>query len=767
MPAIGLGPEAAGSHLNLWHENPLEFAKLNGYCINGQWVTFVAHLGEPGEKLYVAGEFNGWQKAIGQNAWEMEPDRDREFAILTVKTDLLQGARFFKFVNEKGFWHEPSYQSTNIGYEGGARNHTIDYNRTGAHVLRFEVAGGADWLTMNRLVWSEPGHEEEIPLWPGRNFYKLHSDEPQGALLEGRNTTRFRLFAPRASQVAVTYYWPGQTQTRVELKRENEVSWSATVPQNLEGYSYFYTIDGPHWPHTLFDPTQKILDPWALAVRDGVGVVVDAKPLYKSEKKKFKTPAIENLIVAEAHVRDLVARAPLEMSDEERLGFAGLRKFLEWEDNPLIQMGINAVELQPLTEYDGNPKDYHWGYMPLNYFAPASGYASDPAKLSQLNEMAEVVELFHRRGLAVIVDVVFNHFGEPPCVLRIDKAYYLRINAEGGLTNWSGCGNDTRAESAMSQRLMLEALEHWVKAFGVDGFRFDLAELLGTPFLRQVEARLRKLKPDIILIAEPWSFRGHIAAQLKPTQWSSWNDGFREFVPAYLGGRSNAQAAKYFVGGSVGGVARQPWQSVNYVESHDDRTWIDRITENADKNGNVPTLHDRRQSHLMMTLLTMSLGVPLWSAGMEMLRSKMGVNNTYQRPDLNALDYERQMSFPATVAYARALNRLRLGPLGRALRVPEITPDYLRFFEVPNSAAIGVLYNALRSSNARRVMYFINPSSTHVKFSLEGLRAEDWLQIADFERVEEHGLGFGKFDWRHNELDLSPHSAGIFVEKSV
>src|SRR6185312_1898995 len=107
-----------------------------------------------------------------------------------------------------------------------------------------------------------------------------------------------------------------------------------------------------------------------------------------------------------------------------------------------------------------------------------------------------------------------NHVGLPEHLMRIDPLYYFQQDAAGNLANYSGCGNDLRARAAMATRLIVDSCTHLIEAYGVDGFRFDLAELLGIDVLREIERRLKRVKPDIILVAEPWSFRGHIAGAL-------------------------------------------------------------------------------------------------------------------------------------------------------------------------------------------------------------------------------------------------------------
>ncbi|KKQ34599.1 MAG: Isoamylase, partial [candidate division WS6 bacterium GW2011_GWA2_37_6] len=132
-----------------------------------------------------------------------------------------------------------------------------------------------------------------------------------------------------------------------------------------------------------------------------------------------------------------------------------------------------------------------------------------------------------------------------------------------------------------------------------------------------------------VLIAEPWSYRGHIAQALRRTGFSSWNDGYREFVLQYVTGNSNQDGLHYFLTGSPYYLASWPAQTVNYVESHDDHCFLDRITENMGKNGHHPTTNDQRRVHMTLAILMSSLGIPMLAEGQDMLRSKYGMNNTY------------------------------------------------------------------------------------------------------------------------------------------
>ncbi len=510
-----------------------------------------------------------------------------------------------------------------------------------------------------------------------------------------------------------------------------------TLAENLHGWFYWYEVDGPNEVFESFDPSRRILDPYAQATvgREGPGVVLDPAWTGRADRS-FRTPAWQDLVMTECHVRDLIEHAPVKLTPEERRGFTGLRKWIDSPDFYLHRLGVNAVELQPIHEFDNRTvEEYHWGYMTNNFFAPESSYALDPLRASGVKEFQAVVEAFHRRGIAVLVDVVYNHVGDPAHLMFIDKLYYFEMDGDGRLANWSGCGNDFRASAAMAKRLIIDSLIHLIEVYGVDGFRFDLAELLGLDVLREIERVVKRVKPDVILIAEPWSFRGHIAGALRDSGFASWNDGYRNFLRDFVRGGSSRQTYEYALKGSPWYFAKWPAQTLNYTESHDDKTWIDVITENPDGNGYHPTANDRRRTHLMAAILFASIGIPMIAEGQDFLRSKQGVNNTYLRGDLNALDYRRIYRFPTTHAYFADWIRFRLSEAGRLLRqYSRPSEGFFRFFFHDTSTAAATVYNADRSQGPLRLLFAVNPTLTDAVIQLDAsVTASRWQQIADHE----------------------------------
>jgi len=699
--------------------------------------------------VYLAGDFNGWQEAVGNPDWRLLPaslDGDRVLLFAApAERFFSQPPQRFKFVTGDHRWLAVPAQAVNAVRDNlGNYNYAIDPARTGRHLFRFTTPAPVDLTAALAVTWRDSRGAEPVPLRPGEFFFQLKSHVPMGAIVGGGETT-FRLFAPRARQVRLhlSASLKGADAAVVyNMDRRSDGAWEARLDGNLHGWYYWYTLDGPKNPFGLFDPDQRILDPYALATvgREGPGIVIDRTEVAQPDRS-FRPPVWQDLVIAEAHVRDLTALAPLKLRADERRGFTGLRKWVESPEFHLARLGVNAVELQPVQEFDNaTPEEYHWGYMPVNWFAPASNYALARDGVSQIRELQDLVAAFHRRALAVLLDVVYNHVGLPEHLGRIDKLYYFEQDGGGNLSNWSGCGNDLRARAAMARRLIIDSLTHLIEVYGVDGFRFDLGELLGVEVLRDIELALKRVKPDVVLIAEPWSFRGHIAQELRATGFASWNDGYRDFLRDYVRGRGTPEKYEYFVKGSPGSFAAWPAQTVNYTESHDDKTWIDVITENADGNGLQPTLSDCRRTHLMCAILLASIGVPMLAAGQDFLRSKHGMKNTYQRGDLNALDYRRMYRFPGTYAYFADWIAFRRSERGRLFRQYSRPGDgFWRFWFAADSTAAATLYNADGSQGALRLLFAVNPTLQEVEIPLGSVAQSDWRQLADHERFFKNG----------------------------
>lgn len=702
------------------------------------------------DTIHVAGEFNGWRGA-DDAAWALQPLMSAERMIFVWSgpaAPLLASGTRFKFVTGQHRWMSVPREAISVETDvEGNLNRVINPERTGCHLFAFTLEKPAELSARLTVRWAEGHAGEQVPLRPGRFFRELGSALPLGVYPKGGETV-FRIFAPRAKSVELAICAALAEQekpSRYRLARspgaDGEAGvWELTIEGDLHGWYYWYQVDGPRDAFGMFDPKRKILDPYALAAvaREGPGIILDRSRIDAGlGRDTFKTPAWHDLVICEAHVRDLAAHAPVVADETERRGFVGLKKWVASQDFYLSRLGVNCVELQPLQEFDNlEHEDYHWGYMTVNFFAPASAYATRPEAATGVRELQELVRAFHDRGIAVIVDVVYNHVGEPAHLMFLDKLYYFEQDITGELSNWSGCGNDLRCSAAMAKRLIIDSCSHWLTLYRVDGFRFDLADLIGVPVLREIEAALKQVKPDVVLIAEPWSFRGHAAGELRDTGWASWNDGYRNFLRDFVRGGSAREYFEYFVKGSPWHYAKWPAQTVNYAESHDDRCWIDVITENTDYEGHLPTVNDRNRTHLMAAVLFCSIGIPMLSAGQDFLKSKHGVNNTYLRGDLNALDYSRIHRYPATHAYFADWIAFRRSDTGRLLRhFSRASDGFFEFYWPPEGGTAGVVvFNADLSQGQERLLFAINPTLDDVRIPVGPLAQLEWRQLADQER---------------------------------
>jgi pullulanase/glycogen debranching enzyme len=820
------------------------WARLAGYCVEGGaaqfmlWPELYPNIDFQEATVRVAGTFNHWQPGP---EWSLHPEErgGGSCLVLRVPAEFSHEEALFKFVTDGGVWLEaPAWAPNGVRDPAGNHNLAFSPERTGRHAFRFVSETPAHLAGADRLFLRDADGSGGVVVHDGNFLLQQDSALRMGALV-GDGATVFRLFAPRAEGVVVEF-WPPDAdadgdaaadadadaaadadadadvaanaaddaaavapgrRVRHALALRGDGVWEAECAGVGHGWRYQFFVEGENADtSTAFDAAVPVLDPYARAALGpaGPGLVLrewGELPARQGREQDapatFAPPALTDAVVVEAHVRDLLGGRP-----------GGFRELAAWIRSPdcyLRRLGANVLELLPVTEYErGGADEYHWGYMPVNWFAPASAYASAPGAASHEEDFADLVAACHEAGISVVLDVVYNHCGNPNPLLHTDKAYYLETGRDGELTNWSGCGCDLRPAAPMARRLVVESLRHFLTRYDVDGFRFDLAELVGLPLLRQIERELRPLKPGLLLIAEPWSFRGHIGGALTRTGYASWNDGFREFLPSFVHNAGGADLLRHFLAGSPGTTGAHPFHTLNYTQSHDDHCWLDRITENAANNGAAPTAADARRTRVMFAVLMASLGVPMLAAGQDFLHSKHGAKNTYQRGDLNALDYARLARFRGTHEYVCAWVAFRFGPGGAALR-QALRPaeGFWEFWEVGGAAGQGVaaevggascsplaadntpwpttgnalaaLYNADSRLPVPRLLFAVNPAPYPVRLAV-GIRrdstaAKHFRQIADADTFLPGGLPVSAcFPWRAGFLELPALSVGLWLE---
>lgn len=768
---------------NLRHMKAEEIGRFTGYYEEGDQIVFCLNplrypqIDFEHDPVHAAGPFNHWGRSENADYFKLIRSQTSSSAPLykvSVPREKVVSAGKqmpFKFVTRSWHWLTPMRCAANLLEDkAGNLNYGLNVSRSGKHAFIFEAEGGRGMDQAAEIAWQ---NEAPLPIVPGLFFYDLASEKPCGPSIEGGHTV-LRLFAPRATRVSVEVSeqvdFGGANRLDLDLAAD-QVTWEITLAGDNHGLYYRFFVDGPDDGLTThFDYSKALLDPWARATAgpEGPGIILDpaqAEPV----KKHFEAPDWQDLSILECHVRDLLRKAPIQLSETERLGFAGVTKLVRQPDSYLRTLGINTLEFQPIQQFDSTSlEEYHWGYMTNNFFAPCAWYGTAPEKATQNAEFQEMVAACHERTLSVIIDVVYNHLGEPPNLLFIDKAYYFHLAENGELVNWSGCGNVLRAESAMSLRLIIESLTHLVEAYDIDGFRFDLAELMSIEVLKQIGDALRKVKPSVVLIAEPWSFRGSIQWDTRMAGFAFWNDGFREFVKEYVKGHGNPDALSYYAKGCIDHMAAWPAQSINYVESHDDRTWIDDITENEDFKGEQATHNDILRSHMMAALLYTSVGVPMLACGQDFLRSKGGVHNSYQMGDVNGLDYLHIGDFKQTHHYFKNWIAFRQSDWGQILRLEKNPGEaYLRVFRCDHGerSAAALLFNADRALGPKQILLALNPHFEEHKIHLYDVDASNWQPIADIWHFDMAGIDDSRLNEEEGNIYLGHMTLGLWVRE--
>jgi isoamylase len=575
----------------------------------------------------------------------------------------------------------------------------------------------------------------DAPLLAGHPF-------PLGAHPE-RGGVRFAVTSSVADAVEVCLIGEDLTEQRVELTERTFGIWHAVLPGITTGQRYGYRVHGPFEPHNgvRCNPAKLLVDPYARRITgslrsldaaldhvgdprigerstvDSLGQVplsVVTSPGGPATGVKPETP-FEESVLYELHVRGFTRLHP-EVPERQRGTYLGLAHpaVLEY----LAGLGVTAVELLPVQSFADEPplraygRHNYWGYSPLGFLAPHPAYASEPGR--EVEEFRTMVAAMHGAGIEVLVDVVFNHTCEgsitgPSLSYRgLDAPAYYLLDSAGRDVDLTGTGNSLDAGSPTVVRLVTDSLRYWAGELGVDGFRFDLASVLGRPGGGPFDPNSSLLTAiacdpllsECKLIAEPWDATGDgYRVGGFGVQWAEWNGRFRDDIRDYWRGELTVRDLAYRLAGSSDLYAessRRPWASVNFVTAHDGFTLRDLVSYNEkhnDANGEynedgsddnrswncgvegetdderIVALRTRQARNLMATLL-LSTGTPMITAGDERWRTQRGNNNPYCLDDETSwVDWSDDAISAALTEFTRRLIGIR--GASPALRQPE------------------------------------------------------------------------------------------------
>jgi glycogen operon protein len=664
------------------------------------------------------------------------------------------------------------------------------------------------------------------------NAYELEPGAPQplGADCSARGVN-FAVFSTNAERVELCLFdeTGAREVARLPLPQRTGDIWHGFLPapRGAAGLLYGYRVYGPYEPAAghRFNPAKLLIDPCALALhgdlvwhpavkgaapgQDHVADGADSAPFVPKSRVtdtqfawgRVRRPHVpwRDTIVYELHVKGYTQRHP-RVPPELRGKYLGLAQ-PEVTDY-LKRLGITTVELLPCHAFVSEQLLLerglvnYWGYNPVAWFAPDARYAiHDPVV-----EFKTMVRALHAAGLEVVLDVVFNHTAEgdhrgPTLSWRgIDNSIYYRLDAHdrSAYENFSGTGNTISFDHPAVRGLVLDCLRYWVDEMHVDGFRFDLAPVVGrdrsgfssqAPFFASL--RSDPVLAHVKFIAEPWDV-GPGGYQLGhfPVGWSEWNDRYRDAVRAFWRGDSPLLGtfAERFAGSSdlFRHHARKPTASVNFVSAHDGFTLYDTVSYNERHNeANLengmdghehnlswncgvegptddPAIRElrARQMRNMLATLLLSQGVPMILGGDEFARTQRGNNNAYcQDNEVSWVDWTLAELNRDQIEFVRQLCELRRSRLwlrrdtflkgsaraGTAKDVSWLHPDGREMqaadWNDPGQRCIGVHLGAAstaRDATGHDVLAIFNASEQAVDFMLPAAaRHSEWSVLFD------------------------------------
>ena len=531
---------------------------------------------------------------------------------------------------------------------------------------------------------------------------------PLGASYDGAGVN-FALFSQVAQKVELCLFDEEDREPRVEMTEQNSYVWHNYLPGIQPGQRYGYRVYGPYDPAKGLrcNPNKLLLDPYAKAIEGNIdgdeslysywfkspedvtsmntldsaphtmkSAVVN--PYFDWGNDQHPNISYHDSVIYEAHVRGMT-NLNLDVPPDIRGTYAGLAypSVIEY----LRKLGVTAIELMPIHQFVNDSflqekgLSNYWGYNTIGFFAPHNAYSSSGQRGEQVNEFKSMVKAYHRAGMEVILDVVYNHTAEgnnlgPTLSFKgIDNGAYYRLvdNDRRHYFDTTGTGNSLLMRSPHALQLITDSLRYWVTEMHVDGFRFDLAATLARQFqeVDKLSAFFDIVEQDPVisrvkLIAEPWDLgSGGYQVGGFPSSWSEWNGRYRDCVRDFW--RSQPSTLPEFASRLMGSSdlyqmnGRRPVASVNFITAHDGFTMNDLVSYNEkhnDANGEgnrdgesnnrswncgvegpttIKDVNDLRQQQMrnMFATLLCSQGIPMICGGDEVARTQQGNNNAY------------------------------------------------------------------------------------------------------------------------------------------
>lgn len=577
------------------------------------------------------------------------------------------------------------------------------------------------------------------------------------------SASTFKLWAPMATRVLLHIYADGE-HTKPEktyaLKRGEYGVWEIQLKKDLKGKFYtFQTGDEKQ----LNEETPGIYVK-ATGVNGKRGAILDfstTNPVgWTAEKRPpFKGP--QNAVIYEMQIRDFTIHSTSGASNKGKFVGAiepGLKvKGLTTGIDHLVEMGVTHVHLLPVFDFRSldettTSPQYNWGYDPLNYNVPEGTFATNPRDPgTRIREFKEMVMGFHKRGIRVILDVVYNHTGlTGNSSFNLEtKDYYYRQWPDGKYADASACGNETASEKEMMRKFMIESCKHWVKEYHIDGFRFDLMGIHDITTMNSITNELKKVDSTLLFYGEGWTAGGSPlpedtrAVKANTHQLngvSAFSDDLRDGLKGsvfnskdkgFISGKLGLEMSICF--GLIGSIqhpeidysqvnyskkpwAREPWQAISYVSCHDNNTFTDKLKISRPDANEQALL---RMNKLGQGIVILSQGIPFIHAGEEFGRTKFGVENSYNSSDsINALNWSNKINTRDLTQFYQRMLRIRKEHPAFRLGSAQLVQKYVHFPHVSNGVIHYLIEGKVVDDPWGTILVIINGNENSVGQSL-------------------------------------------------
>ncbi len=540
---------------------------------------------------------------------------------------------------------------------------------------------------------------ENYPAYKGKDLGLTYS----------KASSTFKIWSPPASAAELLLYKNGDGGTAfktIELTQGANGSWQTKLSGDLKGTYYTFRVKiMESWSNEVADPYAK-----AVGVNGQRAMVIDLKSTNPAGWAKDKSPSFSannkatDAVIYELHIRDasinknagIVHKGKyLGLTEKGTKSNEGLLSGL----SHIKELGVTHIHLLPFFDYnsvdESKPEkaQYNWGYDPLNYNVPEGSYSTDPFNCAtRINELKQMIAAFHKSGLRVVMDVVYNHVADAGSsnFNQLVPGYYFRHKKDGGFSDATACGNEVASELPMMRKFILESVLYWAKEYHMDGFRFDLMGVHDIKTMNLISAELHKINPSILLYGEGWTagasplpdslralkknahllkgiavFSDDVRDGIKGTVFDLKDKGFasgkaamEESVKFGIVAASNhPQVDMEKVNYSKKAYSSAPWNVITYCECHDNNVLWDRLTMSCPDAGREELV---KMQELALTIVLTSQGIPFLHAGTEFLRTKKGVENSFNAGDsINGIDWSLKKENLTTNNYIKQLIQMR------------------------------------------------------------------------------------------------------------